>query len=186
LLVCSWVQLHPTIRGLNDMDQAALPPQKEKVCYLGARAKQTTDRVSGARRKAGHIPDLRIVIDHIGKPPIVARGWEPWGSLLARAAQMPNVFAKLSGRDSGNAGQWSAADIDPYLDHALRLFGSDRLMFGSDWPVAILRGGYAKVWRETNAALSRLSSRERDKILGGTACDVYHLPVREPDLARGS
>jgi hypothetical protein len=51
---------------------------------------------------------------------------------------------------------------------------------------AILRGGYAKVWRETIAALSRLSRRERDRILGGTAIDVYRLPVRALGLARDS
>jgi L-fuconolactonase len=99
------------------------------------------------------IPDLRIVIDHLGKPPIVGRGFEPWGSLLARAARMPNVFAKMSGLDVGESDRWTAADIASYVDHALELFGPDRLMFGSDWPVAILRGGYAKVWHETNVAL---------------------------------
>jgi predicted TIM-barrel fold metal-dependent hydrolase len=107
------------------------------------------------------IPDLRIVFDHLGKPPIVGRGFEPWGSLLARAARMPNVFAKMSGLDVDEDDRWTAADIAPYVDHALELFGPDRLMFGSDWPVAILRGGYAKVWHETNVALARLSRDSR-------------------------
>lgn len=166
-----WIVRHEVVEGLKVLAARGLvfdfvgilPRHLEHVPWL-----------------AEHIPDLRIVIDHIGKPPIAARGWEPWSSLLARAAQMPNVFAKLSGLDPGDAGQWSATDIVPYVDRAVRLFGSDRLMFGSDWPVAILRGGYAKVWRETSAALSRLSSRERDRILGGTAIDVYRLPVPNP------
>jgi L-fuconolactonase len=123
------------------------------------------------------IPNLRIVIDHLGKPPIVGRGFEPWGSLLARAARMPNVFAKISGLDAGQSDRWTAADIAPYVDHALELFGPDRLMFGSDWPVAILRGGYAKVWHETNVALAALSRDERERILGGTAVDVYRLRI---------
>jgi L-fuconolactonase len=128
---------------------------------------------------AEHIPDLRIVIDHLGKPPIFERGFEPWGSLLARAARMPNVFAKISGLDAGESDRWTAADIAPYVDHALELFGPDRLMFGSDWPVAILRGGYAKVWHETNAALAGLSRNERKRILGGTAVEVYRLPITD-------
>jgi L-fuconolactonase len=125
---------------------------------------------------AQRVPDLRIVIDHLGKPPIVARAWEPWSTLIARAARMPNVFAKLSGFDAGNADTWTAADIAPYIDRALELFGPDRLMFGSDWPVANLRGGYGKVWRETNRVLARLSRDERDRILGGTAIAFYGLP----------
>jgi L-fuconolactonase len=126
---------------------------------------------------ARRVPDLRIVIDHLGKPPIAAREFEPWSSLLARAARMPNVFAKLSGLDAGSADTWTAADIAPYIDRALDLFGPERLMFGSDWPVANLRGGYGKVWRETNLALTRLSHDERDQILGGTAIAFYRLNI---------
>jgi L-fuconolactonase len=126
------------------------------------------------------IPDLRIVIDHLGKPPIAAGELEPWGSLLARAARMPNVFAKLSGLDTGRPDAWTVADIAPYIDRALELFGPERLMFGSDWPVADLRGGYGKVWRETSLALACLSRDERDRILGGTAVDFYRLTLKRP------
>jgi L-fuconolactonase len=126
---------------------------------------------------AQRVPELRIVIDHLGKPAIATRTWEPWNSLLARAARMPNVFAKLSGFDAGVADAWTATDIAPYIDRALELFGPNRLMFGSDWPVANLRGGYGKVWRETNRALMSLSHDERDRILGGTAIAFYRLPV---------
>ena len=125
---------------------------------------------------ARHVPGLRIVIDHLGKPPIAAGRFEPWSSLLGRAAEMPNVFAKVSGLDTG-ADDWAAADIAPYIDRALEVFGPERLMFGSDWPVANLRGGYSKVWRETNLALAHLSPDERDWILGGTAAMFYRLPV---------
>ena len=95
---------------------------------------------------------------------------------------MPNVFAKISGLDADGADDWTAVDIAPYIDRALELFGPERLMFGSDWPVANLRGGYSKVWRETNLALACLSRFERDRILGGTAVAFYHLPVTAPPL----
>ena len=126
---------------------------------------------------AQRVPDLRIVIDHLGKPPIATNKFEPWSSLLADAARMPNVYAKVSGLDTGSPDRWTAADIAPYIDWALELFGPGRLMFGSDWPGANLRGGYGKVWRETNLALARLSNDERDRILGGTAIAFYRLPV---------
>src|SRR5262245_51764725 len=93
---------------------------------------------------------------------------------------MPNLFAKVSGLDAGGAGDWTAADIAPYIDRALELFGPERLMFGSDWPVADLRGGYGKVWRETNVALASLSDNERHCILGGTAFAFYRLPIIAP------
>src|SRR5262249_17570705 len=131
---------------------------------------------------AERVPDLENVIDHLGKPPIATGEFEPWSSLLANAARMPNVFAKLSGLDAGSADDWTAADIAPYIDRALELFGPQRLMFGSDWPVANLRGGYSKIWRETDLALACLSRYERDRILGGTAVAFYNLPVTAPPL----
>jgi L-fuconolactonase len=81
---------------------------------------------------AERLPALRIVIDHLGKPPIVSGGFEPWASLLAAAAETPNVFAKLSGLDAGQADRWFAADLSRYVDHALTVFGPERLMYGSD------------------------------------------------------
>jgi L-fucono-1,5-lactonase len=133
---------------------------------------------------ARKVPDLRIVIDHLGKPPVAAGGFEPWSSLLARAANVPNVFAKVSGLDAGEAERWTAADITPYIERALELFGPERLIFGSDWPVANLRGGYSKVWQETNLVLARLSPDERDRILGGTAIAFYRLPISAVKLPR--
>jgi L-fuconolactonase len=126
---------------------------------------------------AKRIPDLRIVIDHLAKPPVASREFEPWGTLLKRAAEAPNVYAKISGLDTGGGDRWSASDLVPYVDHAFELFGPQRLMFGSDWPVAVIRGGYRKVWQEMQNVLARLSQDERDRILGGTAIDTYCLPI---------
>ena len=77
--------------------------------------------------------------------------------------------------------------VDRDVDRALELFGPERLMFGSDWPVACLRGGYGKVWREINLAIARLSRDERDQILGGTAIAFYSLPItaRSPFTGAG-
>lgn len=126
---------------------------------------------------ARQIPDLRIVIDHLGKPPITSGDLDHWSTLLAAAAEMPNVFAKISGLDAGVGDAWNAATIAPAVERALEAFGPPRLMFGSDWPVANLRGGYARVWLETNRALAGLSTAERECILGGTARRFYRLPV---------
>ena len=93
------------------------------------------------------------------------------------------MFAKVSRLDFNGGDDWSTGDIGPYVDRGLELLGPSRLMFGSDWPVANLRGGYRKVWRETNLALARLSLSERDQILGGPAVACYRLLVHgcEPE-----
>jgi L-fuconolactonase len=125
---------------------------------------------------AKEVPELSIVIDHLAKPPIKDRGWEPWASLLSRAAEAPNVYAKVSGLNTAaDFETWTAQDLQPYIDHAIASFGADRLMFGSDWPVAILAGDYQKVWEETNLALADLRPDDRSAILGGTANAVYGL-----------
>jgi L-fuconolactonase len=124
------------------------------------------------------VPNLKIVIDHLAKPPYSdAAAMKVWREQFAAAAESPNVYAKISGLNTatGKPDSWTAADIAPAIDFALETFGADRLMFGSDWPVAILAGDYAKVWAETNKAIARLSASERSAILGGTAAKFYRL-----------
>jgi L-fuconolactonase len=126
---------------------------------------------------AERLPALRIVVDHLGKPPIASDRFEPWASLLTAAAEAPNIFAKLSNLDAGAVDRWSAANLARYVDHALTVFGPERLMDGSDWPVSLLRGGYAKVWREINTATLQLVPEERARVFGGTAIEVCRLEL---------
>jgi L-fuconolactonase len=75
----------------------------------------------------------------------------------------------------GDLTAWTAADLRPVLDTALELFGPDRLMLGSDWPVSVLAGGYARVWGELSRLVDQLSPAERDAVRGGTAVACYGL-----------
>ena len=123
-------------------------------------------------------PSLRIVVDHLGKPPIAVRGWEPWAGKLAAAAEAPNVHAKLSGLGTAaDPETWSAADLQPYVDHALQHFGASRLLYGGDWPVATLAGDHVRTHEETLKALGGLTFAERDRVMGGTAVEVYGLEL---------
>lgn len=124
-------------------------------------------------------PDLRMVIDHLSKPPIKAGGDEPWRSLITRAAENPHVYAKVSGLypAAGDMTDWTADDVRPYLELALDLFGADRLMFGGDWPISVLAGGYVRVWEELNTLFDELSPDDRAAILGGTAAAFYRIPA---------
>lgn len=124
---------------------------------------------------AEKIPNLTLVIDHLAKPPIKDKQMSPWSDQMRAAASFKNVHAKVSGLNTAAAADWSAADLKPYIDFVIEIFGADRLMFGSDWPVAILAGDYAQVWRETNKALEGRSQAEIDAILGGTARRIYRL-----------
>ncbi len=124
---------------------------------------------------ADHAPNLKIIIDHLAKPPIKSRKIKDWKAAMRAAARHPNVFAKISGLNTAAGANWDADDLKPYIDAAIELFGAERCMFGSDWPVAILNGDYAKVWKETRAALKGRSRQEVDAILGGVAQRVYSI-----------
>lgn len=120
-------------------------------------------------------PTLRLVIDHGAKPAIMTAGWQPWAGDLACVAAETPALCKLSGLVTEAARDWLVDDLRRYVDHIIACFGPDRLMWGSDWPVVNLAGGYAR-WREaTTTLLAALSKRERDAILGGTALKFYDL-----------
>jgi L-fuconolactonase len=121
---------------------------------------------------AARFPRLRIVVDHLGKPPIRDRILQPWAEQLAAASAFPNVYAKVSGLNTVAAPGWSAEDLAPYVDHALACFGAGRLCFGSDWPVCLLADDYARVVGETERALP---PERREPVLGGTASELYRL-----------
>ncbi len=126
---------------------------------------------------AEKLPGLKMVIDHLAKPPLDEGDRRVWREQLAAAAECPNVYAKVSGLNTVTPDfeNWTYEDIKPLVDYAIEQFGVERLMFGSDWPVAVLAGDYAKVWDETNKCLADLSAGERATILGGTANAFYQL-----------
>ncbi|TQS44081.1 amidohydrolase family protein [Cryptosporangium phraense] len=118
-------------------------------------------------------PRLRLVLDHLGKPPIAARGWEPWAGLLADAAAAPNVVAKVSGLNTAGP----AEAFGPYVSYALEVFGPERLMYGGDWPFALLAAGS---YAEIHAGLvNAIPAQARPAVLGGTAERVYRLAGKE-------
>ena len=128
---------------------------------------------------AAALPDLTIVIDHLAKPPIASGDLSAWKVELAAAAAFPNVLAKVSGLNTATADpeRWTGADLVEAIGFAIETFGIERLMVGSDWPVAILAGDYAKVWTETRRVFERLglSPTERAATEGGNAARVYGI-----------
>ena len=128
---------------------------------------------------AEQAPNLKMVIDHLAKPPLAADQRLIWREQLAAAAESPNVYAKISGLNTVTPDfeNWTYEDIKPLVDYAIEQFGPDRLMFGSDWPVAVLAGDYAKVVAETHKCLADLSPQEQAAILGETGSAFYKLDL---------
>ena len=118
-------------------------------------------------------PKLSVVVDHGAKPLIRDRVTVPWATDIAAIAAFPHVMCKLSGLVTEAAPDWQATDIAPYAAHILKVFGPQRVLFGSDWPVVNLAGGY-DLWRETALrAIAHLNETDRDAILGGNAQRLY-------------
>ena len=124
-------------------------------------------------------PELSIVVDHLGKPPIGGSDAErdEWKSLLAAAASNPRMTAKVSGLYSaaGDLADWTPESVRPFVADALELFGADRLMVGGDWPISVLAGGYERTWRALLSIAGGLAPDEAAALLGGTAASVYGL-----------
>lgn len=124
-------------------------------------------------------PNLRIVIDHLGKPPIGGTPDEhaAWRELLAAAAENPNVRAKVSGLFSrlSSPDSWTTDVLRPVVLDALEIFGPDRLMYGGDWPMCVLTGGYARAWAALEELLEELAPAERNRVLAGTAQEFYRI-----------
>jgi L-fuconolactonase len=120
---------------------------------------------------------LHAVIDHLSKPPIASGEMEPWASLIERVAQFPKVQCKLSGMvTEADHVHWSPDSLAPYVHHVVDVFGTDRLMFGSDWPVCRLAAEYGEVVNALRTILgARLGPQETDKIFRSNAERFYGL-----------
>jgi L-fuconolactonase len=124
------------------------------------------------------VPDLRMVIDHIGKPDIAGGDTAEWAENMATIAQHPFVYCKLSGlATEADWNAWQAADLRPYVDRVIGWFGLDRLMYGSDWPVCLLATDYSRFWRVLRELLEDIGTEDQAKVFGDNAVSFYQLNV---------
>ncbi|MEE9596771.1 MAG: amidohydrolase family protein, partial [Acidiferrobacterales bacterium] len=126
-------------------------------------------------------PDLRVVIDHGAKPNIAAGEWQPWADGIAAIANQTSAYCKVSGLITEADSSQTYDDVMPYLDHLLEVFGSERLIWGSDWPVLNLAGDYDGWYAASIERLSQLAVQDQGDILGGNAIQFYGLRT-EADL----
>lgn len=121
-------------------------------------------------------PNLPFVLDHVAKPRIGDGLMEPWKEQMFEMSRRENVTCKLSGMATeAKWAEWTSDQLRPYMEVALDAFGPDRLMFGSDWPVARLAVDYMPWVNLCREFISSLSTDEREAIEGGNAIRVYQL-----------
>lgn len=134
------------------------------------------DQLPSVVRAAAALPDCVFVLDHLGKPAVAraAAGLREWRPLIAAVAARDNVVAKLSGLVAeADRAHWTAEDLRPFVETAVELFGPERLMFGSDWPVCELAASYVEV----KDALTGILGGTHPELFAGTAIRVYGLEI---------
>jgi L-fuconolactonase len=159
-----WLVRDDVFRGLTAIADAGL------VYDLLVRTRELPAAVEVVRR----LPNLRFVLDHLAKPPIATREIEPWSAAVGEIASLPNVTCKVSGLvTEADWDSWRPTDLSPYVEAVVEMFGPDRLMFGSDWPVCTLAASYSAVFETAVVILTELVGESLDDVLGGTARATY-------------
>jgi L-fuconolactonase len=118
-------------------------------------------------------PDLRAIVDHGSKPAILERRLDPWRADMVAVASRAGVHCKISGLATEAGPDWSVDDLMPYVEHLVDTFTAGRLVWGSDWPVVNLAGGYDRWRAATKALLAPLPEAEQAHVLGGNAARFY-------------
>ena len=162
----AWILRDDVVRGLREVAKRGLrydvlvkPPNWAYITQL-----------------AKIIPDLPLVIDHIGKPLIGARQFDNWAAVMTGAAEFPQMMCKISGMiTEADWGNWKPADLKPYVHKVIEVFGVDRVMWGSDWPVCLLAGSYARVFDALQECLVDLTRAEKAMIMGENAKTFYGI-----------
>jgi len=179
---------HPKLKGFRAITQGKPDDAyfKNKAFQRGMRCLATHqftydlliyhDQLPAAIQFTEKFPDQAFILDHLGKPAIVAGEFKKWRENIRIMAQHPKTFCKLSGLvTEADWEKWRYEDISPYLEIAGEYFGTDRLCFGSDWPVCLLAGTYSQVSGILTRFLEQLEPVERENIWGNNAANFYQL-----------
>ena len=176
------VGLRPMIQDIPDPDWMLRPDLEPAIAemergHLCFDALLKPPHLAPFQKFLRKYPNLPIVVDHGAKPEIRNDGFAAWAPAMREIARDERVFCKLSGLVTEAKSDWQTDALKSYIDHLVASFGPGRLMWGSDWPVVNLAGGYDRWMEASVACLSALSGDERAAIFGGTAARFYSLPA---------
>lgn len=133
-------------------------------------------QLPSAIRFVERFPDQRFMLDHCAKPPIKQASIKKWKTDIKILAENPNMYCKLSGLvTEADWSKWDYHQISPYLEIAGEYFGTERICFGSDWPVCLLAASYEKVLGIIDRFCQQVSATERENIWSGNAIKFYQL-----------
>jgi L-fuconolactonase len=171
--------IRPMLQDIPDDDwmlKPELSPVYRAVVDLGLRfdALVLPRHLPNLLRLIDRHPDMKIVIDHGAKPPI-GESLDIWQKNMEHIAKIPHVHCKLSGLVTECRGDVTQPALQPVVHTLLDLFGPERLMFGSDWPVCTLRSAYGQWWQWAQELTGHLTQAEKDAVFGGTAQRFYGL-----------
>lgn len=122
-------------------------------------------------------PNVRFILDHIGKPDIENHVMDPWRDHVRQLSEIPNVWCKVSGLvTEANHEKWTRDDLKPYIDHVVECFGFDRIMYGGDWPVAAQAVEYPGWVEVLKWAVTGCSDEEMRRLFRDNAIEFYRLP----------
>jgi len=133
-------------------------------------------QLAAATELVRRCPQVSFILDHLGKPNIKGQVLDPWREQMRELASLPNVICKISGAvTEADPERWTAEDLRPYIEHAIEVFGEDRVAFGGDWPVTLMASSYAR-WVETLDALTAgLSEGAKKKLWAENASRFYRM-----------
>jgi L-fuconolactonase len=172
------VGLRPMVQDISDDDwllEPALAPKFAAMAEHGLvfDALVLPRHLPRLVRVVDQHPNLEFVLDHCAKPRLAARDLSDWRDNIALLAQRPNIVCKLSGLVTEAAPNWQVADLREAADHVRACFGPKRLLWGSDWPVVNLAGGYERWFAATELLLAGLSAEDKAAVLGENAARIY-------------
>lgn len=184
-------QQHPAFCGVRHLvhddpraDFLAMPDVRASLRMLSRRGvpfdvpDAWPRHLAATKELAAALPELRIVVDHLAKPPRGQPDYSDWKTELTALARHPNAVAKVSGLQM--PGQPFTVDaLRPVWELALELFGPARLMYGGDWPMTVPAGGYQPHWTVVSELVGELTADEQAQLLHGTAADVYRIEVAD-------
>lgn len=175
--------IRPMLQDIEDVDWI-LTPDFAAIFDCLSELKLTFDalvkieHLANIHVLASQYPDLKIVIDHCAKPDIANNMFDNWASQIAVFAPLKNVYIKWSGLPTeASTTQNNAAGFQQYFDHVYRVFGANRMMWGSDWPVVNLNSNYADWLANSQQLTAGLSAQEQEAIWANTAIQFYQLSI---------
>ena len=120
-------------------------------------------------------PEVSVAINHCGGPDIAGNDLEPWADAMTEMAALPHTVCKVSGIVTRAAERWTKEDLKPCIDHLVSVFGYDRLMFGSDWPVCTLAAEYRQWLEALQWAVQDTDESDQQKLFHDTAARFYRV-----------